>query len=88
LRPGQDCGQYVRHARNAGKDDIASFFERVMAEDSERAQRCHEFLAEPAAPTTPVRKPDPTVTAAASTGCAGDFASLDDADREAFSSRK
>ncbi|WP_270889488.1 acyl carrier protein [Pedococcus sp. 5OH_020] len=44
LKAGHDYGQYVRDARNAGKDDIASFFEEVMAQDSERAKRCHEFL--------------------------------------------
>lgn len=46
LKAGHDYGQYVRDARNAGKDDIAEFFESVMAEDSQRAQRCHDFLAE------------------------------------------
>ena len=45
LKAGHDYGQYVRDARNAGKDDIASFFERVMAEDSQRAHQCHDFLA-------------------------------------------
>ncbi|GAA4287481.1 hypothetical protein [Georgenia daeguensis] len=30
--------------RNAGKEDIAAFFEKVMAEDSARAHQCHEFL--------------------------------------------
>ncbi|WP_315094151.1 acyl carrier protein [uncultured Cellulomonas sp.] len=45
LKAGHDYGQYVRDARNAGKDDIASFFEQVMSEDSQRAQRCHEFLS-------------------------------------------
>lgn len=44
LKGGHDYGQYVRDARNAGKDDIASFFESVMAEDSARAKKCHEFL--------------------------------------------
>ena len=44
LKAGHDYGQYVRDARNAGRDDIASFFESVMAEDSARASRCHEFL--------------------------------------------
>jgi hypothetical protein len=44
LKAGHDYGQYVRDAKNAGRDDIASFFEDVMAEDSERAGRCHEFL--------------------------------------------
>jgi rubrerythrin len=46
LKAGHDYGQYVRDARNAGKDDIASFFERVMAEDSDRAKQCHAFLGE------------------------------------------
>lgn len=44
LKAGHDYGQYVRDARNAGHEAIAVFFEQVMAEDSERAQRCHEFL--------------------------------------------
>lgn len=44
LKAGHDYGQYVRDAKNAGFDDIASFFEEVMAQDSERAKRCHEFL--------------------------------------------
>jgi hypothetical protein len=44
LKAGHDYGQYVRDAKNAGLDDVASFFEEVMAQDSERAQRCHEFL--------------------------------------------
>jgi rubrerythrin len=45
LKAGHDYGQYVRDAKNAGLDDIASFFEDVMAQDSERAKRCHDFLA-------------------------------------------
>src|SRR5918997_1250296 len=44
LKAGHDYGQYVRDARNAGKEEIASFFEEVMQQDSERAHRCHEFL--------------------------------------------
>jgi rubrerythrin len=44
LKAGHDYGQYVRDAKNAGRDDIASFFEQVMDEDSRRAQQCHEFL--------------------------------------------
>jgi hypothetical protein len=44
LKAGHDYGQYVRDAENAGKDDIAAFFREVMAQDSERAQRCHELL--------------------------------------------
>ncbi|MFC8731197.1 acyl carrier protein [Luteimicrobium sp. NPDC057192] len=46
LKAGHDYGQYVRDARNAGLEEVASFFETVMAEDSERAARCHELLAE------------------------------------------
>ena len=44
LKAGHDYGQYVRDAKNAGLDDVASFFEEVMQQDSERAKRCHEFL--------------------------------------------
>jgi rubrerythrin len=46
LKAGHDYGQYVRDAKNAGKDEIAEFFERVMSEDAERAQQCHKFLAD------------------------------------------
>jgi hypothetical protein len=46
LKAGHDYGQYVRDAKNAGLDDVASFFEDVMTQDSERAQRCHTFLAQ------------------------------------------
>jgi hypothetical protein len=44
LKAGHDYGQYVRDARNAEQDEIAQFFEEVMAQDSARAKRCHEFL--------------------------------------------
>ena len=44
LKAGHDYGQYVRDARNAGRDDIASFFEEVMRQDSERAAKAHGFL--------------------------------------------
>ncbi len=44
LKAGHDYGQYVRDARNAGYEDIASFFEQVMKEDSDRAATCHRFL--------------------------------------------
>lgn len=44
LKAGHDYGQYVRDAKNAGLDDVASFFEEVMAQDSDRAQKCHDFL--------------------------------------------
>src|SRR4051794_15339003 len=33
LKAGHDYGQYVRDARNAGKDEIAQFFGRVMLEE-------------------------------------------------------
>jgi rubrerythrin len=46
LKAGHDYGQYVRDARNAGREDIAEFFEQIMSQDSERAARCHEFLKE------------------------------------------
>lgn len=46
LKAGHDYGQYVRDAENAGLDDIAKFFRQVMAEDSDRAARCHDLLAE------------------------------------------
>lgn len=44
LKAGHDYGQYVRDAKNAGLDDVGSFFEEVMAQDSERAKKCHDFL--------------------------------------------
>lgn len=46
LKSGHDYGQYVRDAKNAGLDDIASFFEEVMSQDSARAQRCQELLTQ------------------------------------------
>ena len=44
LKAGHDYGQYVRDAENAGLDEVAGFFEEVMAQDSERAKRCSQFL--------------------------------------------
>ncbi len=44
LKAGHDYGQYVRDARNGGFEDIASFFEDVKKQNSERAARCHELL--------------------------------------------
>jgi bacterioferritin (cytochrome b1) len=44
LKAGHDYGQYVRDAKNAGKDEIAEFFEQVMSQDSERAQKAHDLL--------------------------------------------
>jgi hypothetical protein len=46
LKAGHDYGQYVRDAQNAGQDEIARFFQDVMAQDAERAHRCHQFLRE------------------------------------------
>lgn len=46
LKAGHDYGQYVRDARNAGQEEIAGFFEEVMAQDADRAKKCHEFLRE------------------------------------------
>ena len=40
LKAGHDYGQYVRDARNAGREDIATFFEQVMVNvDDERVRR-------------------------------------------------
>lgn len=44
LKAGHDYGQYVRDADNAGRQDIADFFRKVMEEDSARAKQCHQFL--------------------------------------------
>ena len=44
LKAGHDYGQYVRDAENAGRQDIADFFRKVMEEDSARAKQCHQFL--------------------------------------------
>ncbi|GGM87632.1 hypothetical protein GCM10011609_25350 [Lentzea pudingi] len=46
LKAGHDYGQYVRDADNAGRQDIADFFRRVMEEDSARARQCHQFIKE------------------------------------------
>ncbi|MFC3893111.1 acyl carrier protein [Lentzea rhizosphaerae] len=46
LKAGHDYGQYVRDADNAGRQDIADFFRRVMDEDSARAKQCHEYIKE------------------------------------------
>jgi rubrerythrin len=46
LKAGHDYGQYVRDAENAGQDEMAKFFREVMDQDSQRAQRCHELLAQ------------------------------------------
>lgn len=45
LKAGHDYGQYVRDAKNAGLDDVVSFFEEVQSQDAQRAKRAHEFLA-------------------------------------------
>jgi bacterioferritin (cytochrome b1) len=46
LKAGHDYGQYVRDAENAQQTKIAQFFQEVMEQDTQRAHRCHEFLAE------------------------------------------
>ena len=43
LKAGHDYGPVRAHAKNGGIDDIASFFEQVMKEDSARAAKCHQF---------------------------------------------
>ncbi|MFC8366809.1 MULTISPECIES: acyl carrier protein [unclassified Streptomyces] len=45
LKAGHDYGQYVRDAENADQKEIADFFREVMEQDSERAARCHRYLA-------------------------------------------
>ncbi len=44
LKGGYVYGKYVTDARDAGRDEVAEFFEKVQAEDSERARRCKELL--------------------------------------------
>lgn len=46
LKAGHDYGQYVRDAENDGHNEIADFFRQVMEQDSERAKKCHDFLAQ------------------------------------------
>ena len=46
LKAGHDYGQYVRDADNAGQTEIADFVRQVMSEDSERARKCHDFIAQ------------------------------------------
>ena len=46
LKAGHDYGQYVRDAENAGQQEIAEFFKQVMQQDSDRAHKCHDFLAQ------------------------------------------
>ena len=43
MLPRSDLDVLLLHA---GRDDIASFFEQVMKEDSDRAHQCHRFLRE------------------------------------------
>ena len=45
LKAGHDDGQDVRDARNAGRDDIAEFFEDVRRTDAQRAHRCRQVLS-------------------------------------------
>ena len=44
LKASHDYEQFVRDARDAGRDDIAEFVEKVASEDADRAKQCHEFL--------------------------------------------
>lgn len=46
LKAGHDYATYVQDARQAGRDDIAEFFEKVATDDAERAATCHEYLKE------------------------------------------
>lgn len=44
LKGGYDYARYVRDAEIAGETEIAEFFRKVMAEDTERAEQCHRHL--------------------------------------------
>jgi hypothetical protein len=46
LKGAHDYGQFVRDARNAAYDEVATFFEQVMKEDSKRAAKCHALMRE------------------------------------------
>jgi ferritin len=46
LKAGHDYGQYVRDAENAGLNEVADFFRDVMSQDSDRAHKCHQYLAQ------------------------------------------
>lgn len=44
LKAGHDYARYVEDAHDAGRDDIADFFEQVATDDARRAARCHQLL--------------------------------------------
>jgi pyrroloquinoline quinone (PQQ) biosynthesis protein C len=44
LKGAQVYDQYVADAQ--GNDQVRQFFEQVKQEDAQRAQRCHELLAQ------------------------------------------
>ena len=44
LKGSSVYSQYIEDARAAGESEVAEFFERVQAEDSQRAQDCHHLL--------------------------------------------
>ena len=44
LKAGHDYGQYVRDARNAGRDDIADFFEQVIVRVEKKRKARREIV--------------------------------------------
>ncbi len=64
LKAGHDYGQYVRDAKNAGKNDIASFFDEIVAETALGRGSATTSSATSVAPTTPVLKTEADQTAA------------------------
>jgi hypothetical protein len=45
LQGGETSQQYIEDAREAGDDELATFFEQVQAEDRNRAQNAKRLLA-------------------------------------------
>jgi hypothetical protein len=45
LQGGETSEQYIKDARGAGDEELATFFEQVQAEDRNRAQNAKHLLA-------------------------------------------
>jgi hypothetical protein len=56
LKAGHDYGQYVRDARNAGREDIASFFEEVWPRIRNAARSATTSSRSSAAAASPGRR--------------------------------
>jgi hypothetical protein len=46
LQGSETYGQYIEDARRSGDDDLASFFQECQEEETDRALRARELLAE------------------------------------------